>query len=195
MATLNKQELKTKVMEIYRQVATDPHGEFHFEMGRVMAERLGYPGSSLDKIAPESIDSFAGVGYHFDLARIQTGQSVLDLGSGSGMDAFMAALFVGKKGKVIGVDMNEEQLKKAQKLCARSGLDNVDFRKAFVESLPIEDESVDVVISNGVINLSAEKAKVFEEITRVLIHGGRMAISDIVSEKELTADITCEASL
>ncbi len=195
MSSVDKQELRTKVRAVYREVARNPQAEFHFETGRILAERLGYPAGDLDRIPPEAIASFAGVGHHFDLAKIQEGESVLDLGSGSGTDAFVAALFVGRNGTVVGVDMTEEQLNNARTLGTRSGLANVAFRQGYIESLLIDDESVDVVISNGVINLSADKAQVFKEVTRVLKHGGRMAISDIVSTKELTEDIVCDASL
>lgn len=193
MALVNKEELRTKVKEMYRQVAENPQKESHFEMGRSLAEKLGYPPQDLDKVPSESIDSFAGVGYYFDLAEIKEGESVLDLGSGSGMDSFLASLKVGSRGKVVGIDMTVEQLEKARKL----GVEflNVSFRIGYIEELPFEDESFDVVISNGVINLCAEKEKVFKEIGRVLKAGGRMAISDIVTEKELSESIVCDATL
>ncbi|MEE8401168.1 MAG: methyltransferase domain-containing protein [Candidatus Hydrothermarchaeaceae archaeon] len=193
MDSVNQEELQTKVKEMYKQVAEDPHGEFHFEMGRGLAEKLGYSQDGLDKIPSEAIDSFAGVGYYFDLADIKEGESVLDLGSGSGMDSFLAALKVGANGKVVGIDMTDEQLEKARKLGEK--FQNISFRQGYIEALPVEDESFDVVISNGVINLSAEKEKVFGEISRVLKRGGRMAISDIVTEQKLPEDVTCDASL
>lgn len=193
MALANQEEVRTKVKEMYKEVAETPQGEFHFDLGRKLAENLGYPSQDLDKIPPASIESFAGVGYHLDLADVKEGESVLDLGSGSGMDSFLAVLKVGATGKVVGIDMTEEQLEKARRLGAI--FQNVSFQKSYIEELPFEDKSFDVVISNGVINLCTEKEKVFKDICRVLKQDGRMAISDIVTEKELPEDIVCNATL
>ena len=188
-------DLRTKVQGVYEQVATNPQAEYHFEMGRALAKRLGYSPQDLDRIPAEAIESFAGVGYHFGIAGIREGETVLDLGSGSGLDSFIAALKVGARGQVIGIDMTDAQLEKAEGLRKRCGWNNLSFRKAFIEELPLEEQSVDVVVSNGVINLCAEKDKVFKEIARVLKAGGRLAISDIITEKQLTDTITCNASL
>jgi arsenite methyltransferase len=195
MPRVNVDELRGRVRSMYEQVAEDPKGEFHFETGRALAERLGYRGADLDAIPVEAIDSFAGVGHPFDVAGLRPGERVLDLGSGSGMDTFLAARKVGGDGLVIGVDMTERQRAKAEALRERDGLENVTFRDGYAEDLPVDDASVDVVISNGVINLSAAKDRVFAEIARVLRPGGRMAIADIVSEKQLSDDIVCDASL
>src|SRR6476661_5676127 len=180
---------------MYRSVAEDPHGEFHFEMGRAMAERLGYPAADLNQIPQESIESFAGVGYYFHLAGLKEGETVLDLGSGSGMDTFVAALKVGRSGKVIGVDMTDEQRAKASRLRDRDGFLNVTYVKGYIEDVPLPDGVADIVISNGVINLATDKSKVFSEVARLLKSGGRFAISDIVTEVQLPESIVCNSTL
>jgi len=149
----------------------------------------------LDNIPSLTVDSFAGVGYSFSLVNIKEGEIILDLGSGSGMDTFIASIKTGKNGQVYGIDMTEEQLEKSQQLADNNGIKNVSFHKGYIESLSFENNFFDVIISNGVINLSAEKEKVFLEIARVLKPGGRMCISDIISEKQLTEKIICNASL
>jgi len=192
---LNTTELEAKVKDMYRHVAEQPERDYHFELGRPLARRLGYPEDDLNRIPDGAIESFAGVGYFFDLAALERGESVLDLGSGSGMDAFFAAGKVGDPGRVVGVDMTDEQLAKARRLAGVAGLDQVEFVAARIEELPLEDAAFDIVISNGVINLSPEKERVFAEVARVLRPGGRLAVADIVSEKQLTESIVCDASL
>ena len=195
MARVNVDELRDKVKVMYRAVAEAPKGEFHFEMGRALAERLGYPADELDAVPPEAIESFAGVGYHLGLAAISAGERVVDLGSGSGMDAFLAARQVGTTGEVVGIDMTDEQLTKARRLAERDGHTNARFEKGYIEEAPVADASVDVVISNGVINLCDDKKAVFCEIARTLKPGGRMAMSDIVTERQLTEAIVCDVNL
>jgi SAM-dependent methyltransferase len=188
-------ELESKVKAMYRSVAENPHGKFHFEMGRAMAERLGYAPADLDRIPQEAIESFAGVGYYFHLADLKPGETVVDLGSGSGMDTFVAALKVGPSGKVIGVDMTDEQRAKAERLRDRDGFRNVSYLKGYIENVPVPAGSVDAVISNGVINLAVDKSAVFRETARLLKRGGRLAISDIVTEVQLPDSIVCNSTL
>jgi len=194
-SNVNREELELKVKKMYREVALHPEVTYHFEMGRALAERLGYPSQLLDNIPASALDSFAGVGYYFDLAQLQEGEYVVDLGSGSGMDVFFAALQVGDRGEVIGIDMTTEQLNKAEGLSKQYNFKQVVFRNSYIESIPVVSGSIDAVISNGVINLSSEKEKVFQEAARVLRTGGRLALSDIATTVKLPDNISCNATL
>ena len=158
---LDTTELEQRVKRMYEEVALEPDHEFHFETGRALAERLGYPTDELDRIPAAAIESFAGVGYFLDLAAIEPGEAVLDLGSGSGTDSFLAALRR-PDGRVIGIDMTDAQLAKAGRLAREDGFDNVEFR-ARLHRAPAgrRRDAFDCVISNGVINLSPDKPAVF----------------------------------
>jgi SAM-dependent methyltransferase len=170
---------------MYRAVADDPDGDFHFEMGRDLALRLGYDPELLAAVPTAAVDSFAGVGHFFDLAGLRAGERVVDLGSGSGTDLLAAAVQVGDRGHVTGIDMTEAQLAKAFRLADANRFGNVSLVQSRLERTPLKGQSADVVISNGVINLCPDKAAAFHEVARLLRPGGRMAISDIVSGREL----------
>jgi arsenite methyltransferase len=195
LKTLDTADLEARIKSMYREVAEEPDNEFHFETGRRLAERLGYSSGELDRIPAEAVESFAGVGCFYDLIEIRPGETVLDLGSGSGTDAFIAALRVGESGSVIGIDMTDAQLEKAARVARESGFENVEFRKGYIENPPVEAGSVDLVISNGVINLSPDKQQVFAGAARALRRDGRLAIADIVTERELPETVSCDASL
>jgi SAM-dependent methyltransferase len=177
--------LEQRVKEMYRAVAQEPGGDFHFEMGRELALRLGYDPALVAAIPPGAVESFAGVGHFLDLADLGPGESVVDLGSGSGTDLLAAALQVGPRGQVTGVDMTDAQLAKAALLAHEHGIENVKLVQSRLEDTPLADESADAVISNGVINLCPDKPRAFGEIARLLRPGGRAAIADIVSGTEL----------
>jgi ubiquinone/menaquinone biosynthesis C-methylase UbiE len=192
---VDRRDLEDKVRSMYQAVAEHPDGHYHFEMGRTLAERLGYPSRVLDRVPPGAVESFAGVGYFFDLADLRDGERVLDLGSGSGMDVFVAALAAGGHGQVTGIDMTPAQLDKAERLRTEGCFLTVEFTRGRIDELPYDDRTFDVVISNGVINLAPEKPRVFAEVARVLKPGGRLAIADIVTERPLTERIVCNTDL
>jgi SAM-dependent methyltransferase len=176
-------ELREEVKSKYRDVAVNPHGSFHFHTGRPLARRLGYDEAIVARMPESAIEAFAGVGNPFSQGALNPGERVVDLGSGGGFDRFVAAEQVGAEGRVVGVDMTEEMLKRSRAAATAMGLGNVEFRRGIIEDLPVEGGWADVVISNGVINLCADKRRVFNEIMRVLRPGGRLQFADIATGK------------
>jgi len=186
--------LKDEIFRMYGEVAENPDAEFHFYHGREAAEMFGYDPEWLDRAPKGAVDSFAGVGNPHLRADYRPGDTVLDLGSGAGLDALVASWSVGPEGDVIGVDLNPAMCRKAEENLEESGA-SLDCREGRMEEIPLPDESADVVISNGVINLSFRKRKVIEEIFRVLRPGGRVSITDIVSAKQLSQSIVNDPKL
>jgi SAM-dependent methyltransferase len=174
-------ELREQVRDKYREVAADPHRTFHFHTGRPLAARLLYEHVAVEALPDPAVESFAGVGNPFSLRRLQPGERVVDVGSGAGFDSFIAAGQVGITGHVVGVDMTPEMLKKSRQTADALGFGHVEFREGLAEELPVEHAWADAVISNGVINLCADKKAVFEEIHRVLRPGGWLQFADIAN--------------
>lgn len=181
-------ELRRHVQEKYKDLAETPEGEFHFRTGREHALAIGYAAAELDRLPDEAIEAFAGVGNPFHWGTPRPEETVVDLGSGAGMDSFLAGFSVGPQGRVIGVDMTYEMVERARKVATEIGLENVEFRAGVIEDLPLSSSSVDVVISNGVINLCPDKHRVYKEIHRVLKPGGRMTIADICLERPVSEE-------
>jgi arsenite methyltransferase len=173
--------LREHIRDKYRGVAVDPKAPLHFHTGRSLAARLGYEAVEVDALPERAVESFAGVANPFSLRRLDGGERVVDVGSGAGFDSFIAGGQVGSEGKVVGVDTTPEMLSKSRQTARTLGLAQIEFREGLAEALPVEDEWADVVISNGVINLCADKQAVFAEIFRVLRPGGRLQFADIAN--------------
>src|SRR5215813_3317127 len=180
--------LREQVRDKYRAVALEPSAGYHFHTGRGLAGRLGYEAGAVDALPDRAVESFAGVGNPFALRPLTPGEKVVDVGSGAGFDSFIAAGQVGPGGQVVGVDMTAEMLAKSRQTGAALGLAHVEFREGLAEALPVEDAWADVVISNGVINLCADKQVVFAEIFRVLRPGGRLQFADIANGRPVPAE-------
>ncbi|NIR43313.1 MAG: methyltransferase domain-containing protein [Gemmatimonadetes bacterium] len=187
-------QLKDEIVRMYQEVADNPDAEFHFFHGREAAELFEYRPEWLDEAPPGAVESFAGVGNPHERANLQAGETVLDLGSGAGLDPIIASRSVGPTGKVIGIDLNPAMCLKAQAHAATTGT-SMECHEGRMEDIPLPDASVDVVISNGVINLSFRKRRVIEEMFRVLKPGGRISITDIVSAKQLSQSIVNDPKL
>lgn len=185
----NKKEFIFKaVSEMYTDVANDPSKGFHFPTGRPACLFVGYPAEQLDAIPETAVESFAGVGYPFSAGVIRPGDCVLDIGSGSGTDLLISSRLVGPQGKVFGLDMTKAMLQKARANATRMGASNVEFLEGNAEKIPLPDGSVDVVTSNGVLNLVPDKPQAFSEICRLLRPGGRVQIADIVLGKPIKSE-------
>jgi SAM-dependent methyltransferase len=188
VAKVDRQRLRRQISDKYTSVALQPEKGFHFHTGRTLAGMLGYDSALLATLPQGTVDSFAGTGNPFSMGKLNPGETVLDIGCGAGFDALQAAQQVGPTGRVIGVDMTEAMREKTLAGARELGLANVEVREGFMEDLPVGDATIDVVISNGVINLTPDKVGVMREIFRVLKPRGRFQIGDIVVHKEVPQD-------
>ena len=187
--------LRAQVRDKYREVADDPNGTHHFHTGRPLAARLGYDQAVVDALPDRAVESFAGIGNPFSLRRIEPGERVVDVGSGAGFDSFIAATHVGATGRVIGIDMTPEMLAKSRATAEHLEFGHVEFREGLAETMPVENGWADVVISNGVINLCADKQAVFAEIVRVLRPGGVLQFADIANGRPVPLEAMQDVDL
>ena len=187
--------LRQDVQGKYRAVAVDPGGAYHFHTGRPLAKRLGYDDAVVDPLPDAAVESFAGVGNPFELRPLRQGEKIVDIGAGAGFDCFVAAAQVGPSGQVVGIDMTQEMLAKSRATARAMGADNIEFREGLIEDMPVADGWADVVISNGVINLCADKKQVFGEIMRVLRPGGTLQFADIANGKPVPASAIANIDL
>ena len=178
---VDPETLRQQVRDKYRDVALDPQAEHHFHTGRPLADRLGYDRTVVDRFPDRAVESFAGVGNPFSLRQLEPGERVVDVGSGAGFDSFVAASHVGPTGQVIGIDMTPQMLAKSRRNAEELDVSHASFREGLAEAIPVDDGWADVVISNGVINLCADKQAAFAEIHRVLRPGGVLQFADIAN--------------
>ena len=187
--------LRSEIRKTYTDVSTDQKQEFIFPTGRAWAQELGYPEPELSRVPDATVESFAGVANHWLLGRVDAGSVVLDLGCGAGTDLLIAAQMTGPTGRVVGVDMTAAMLERASASAREMGLANVELHESLIESLPVDDASADVVISNGVIDLVPDKDAVSDEIDRVLRPGGRVQLADVVIHNEVSEDARARIDL
>ena len=187
--------LREEIRKTYTEVSTDTERDFIFPTGRAWAQELGYPEPELSRVPDATVESFAGVANHWPLGRIEPGSVVLDLGCGAGTDLLIAAQMTGPSGRVIGVDMTPSMLERAHASAREMGIESVELHESMNEALPLDDASVDVVISNGVIDLVPDKDAVFDEIDRVLRPGGRLQLADVVIHHEVSEDARARIDL
>ncbi|MGH9136574.1 MAG: methyltransferase domain-containing protein [Acidimicrobiales bacterium] len=192
---VEREALRASVREKYREVALHPGGAFHFHTGRPLATLLRYDRALLEALPDRAVESFAGVANPFSLRPLGQGDRVVDVGSGGGFDSIVASHLVGTDGRVVGVDMTPEMLARSRETARLMGLAQLEFREGLAEALPVEDGWVDAVISNGVLNLVADKAQAFSEIFRVLRPGGRLQFADIAVGKPVPHEATCNIDL
>ena len=186
--TVDAQALREQVQGKYREVAAAPDATYHFHTGRPLAARLSYDPTMVEALPDRAVESFAGVGNPFALRALQAGEQVVDVGSGAGFDSFVAATQVGSQGRVVGIDMTPEMLAKSRATATALGFDHVEFRDGLAEALPVDDGWADAVISNGVLNLCADKRAAFDEIWRVLKPGGWLQFADIANGRPVPAE-------
>jgi arsenite methyltransferase len=186
--TVDAQALREQVQEKYREVAVAPDATYHFHTGRPLAARLAYDPAVVAALPDRAVESFAGVGNPFALRALQPGEQVVDVGSGAGFDSFVAASQVGREGRVVGIDMTPEMLAKSRATATALGFDHVEFRDGLAEALPVDDGWAHVVVSNGVLNLCADKRAAFDEIWRVLKPGGWLQFADIANGRPVPAE-------
>ncbi|MEX2246727.1 MAG: methyltransferase domain-containing protein [Dehalococcoidia bacterium] len=194
-ANVDRDRLRRGISDKYTEVAREPEKGFHFHTGRPLSVMLGYPVADVDRLPQATVDSFAGTGNPFSMGDLHPGETVLDLGCGAGFDTLQAALKVGPSGRVIAVDMTPAMREKARAGAAALGLATVDVREGFLEELPVPDASVDVVISNGVLNLTPDKEAVMREVYRVLKPGGRFQVGDIIVHIDVPQDAKDDVEL
>ena len=184
-ADVDTDTLRKAIQAEYKEVANNPGKDFHFHTGRTLTRIVGYNNEWFNGVPESAIESFAGTGNPFAMGELACGEKVVDIGSGGGIDSLVAARMVGSDGKVVGIDMTPAMLDRARAAAAESGIDNVEFREAYMEGIPVSDGWADVVISNGVLNLTPDKQKTLAEMFRVLRPGGRLQIADILVTREV----------